>query len=231
MLTPVINVAKQPAAPRVALSYETKSGFGAIFLRFTSQTSGLSVTLPFEPSGTSLPKSGSLVLESPANALNRYAAQGTWSLTDSAILDRAGNETDSPPSGATFQVVNRLGEDVTPPSATSGQILTPTVSLSSKYPAFQTTLQLSDDNSGAVSVLLYLLPQDVPQEPHIFNSVCPHPIVKTELCRASALLSNVPTGNWIINEVDVFDAAGNTNFYVGSSIISIFGTNSFSVTQ
>ncbi len=233
VLTPVVNVARPPATPAVRIEYRTKNGFGSVQLGFYSPSSAQSFTILYTaPPGTSLPKNGSLVIEDPAKALSLYAASGSWSV-GATIVDQAGYEGYGP-APENFQVVNTVGEDVTPPTILSGQILTPTVSVSSAYPAFQTSLQVSDDLSGVQAVYLNVRPYGVRSDPTIFRSLSPHRIIRPGTFLASGSFSgagNEGSETWIIEEIDIVDFAGNAKEYTGDAVTSIFGTNMFTVTQ
>jgi hypothetical protein len=128
-------------------------------------------------------------------------------------------------------VVNNGPVDITPPVVTAGQVLTPTVSLSSPDPTFEATLTGSDDISGVDQAFVIVQPPggsfgQVNQVP------VPVPSLSGTYTAYSSIFSGQPTGTWSITGYELCDIAGNcyadTN---AADVQTLFGTTSFTVTN
>ena len=249
VLTPIINVDQPPASPAVRVRYHTQNGLGTINLQFASDVTGRLVNVGFTaPPGSPMPADGVLVIRSPMGpggnnldnntTLDLYAANGTWTLVQGAISDQAGQTTEYEKSQfpaifatPSFQVANQNGQDIKPPAVVSGTILTPTVSLSAPVPAFQTSLNVTDNKSGVASVKLALYPPGAAY-PYAYTSDSPTTIKSGSMFATALLSATDPVGTWGIQSVNICDFAGNCAFFYGTDAVTkIFGTDTFTVTK
>ncbi len=251
VLTPTLDPTVPPAAPAVRLQYHTSSGIANVVLLFQSDITGNIVSVEYNaPKGSPMARNGNIVLQAPvepagepdhsspfyATSLGLYAASGTWSLVRGGITDQSGTSTEYDKSQLaaifatpSFQVKNAR-QDITPPGLVSGEILTPTVSLSSAVPVFQTRLSVTDDRSGVAFVQLNLFPPGAAY-PSTYISQTSRTIKSGDMFATALLTASDRVGTWGINSVSICDYAENCVFIpAGPTLTRMFGTT-FTVTK
>jgi hypothetical protein len=247
ILTTKLNVANAPAAPIVSISFSTSSaGLCSVSLSFSSATSGQHLSIYYStqykaPAQTQ----GTVKIQQVGNsfgtgAFNVYSAPGGWNLNSASISDCAGNYTSYSSAQlmplfntTTLQLINNQKPDTTAPVISAGSILTPKVSLSSVSPDFGAQFTVSDDVSGLSYVLVTVCPPSGSGGScWVTNAHPSNPFLSGKQKAYVYLGGQSITGQWTIEQMGVCDIAGNCVYDTNSAdIISLFGTNTFKVTN
>jgi hypothetical protein len=231
-----LTVGQANSIPVLQFSFLAKTyGFNFASFTFTSPNGAESVTYYYYP--RTYVRSETVTF-SPDSNVPYYAQPGQWQLTAVAIYDNEYNYTlyDQAQSATLFQnpyltVVNNGPVDITPPVVTAGQVLTPTVSLSSPLPQFAATLSGTDDTSGMALGLVAIEPpggsfSQADEYP------APFPLLSGTLTTYANIFSGQPTGTWSISVYALCDVAGNCfSDQNPADIQALFGTTSFTVTN
>jgi hypothetical protein len=231
-----LTVGQANSIPAAQLSYKTgPAGLSGIELVFSSPNGNESLALSYFPQDIS--RHATVMVEQPGN-VPYYSQPGQWQLVAAYVADYAGNYNSYtqaqlanlfPTSYIT--VVNNGPVDITPPVVTSGQILTPTVSLSAPVPVFEATLTGADDVSG-----LYV-PYVAVQEPggsfgQVNYAPMPIPLLSGTGTAYSTLFAGQTVGTWTITAYAFCDVAGNCfDDQSETDIQNLFGTTTFQVTN
>ncbi len=222
--------------PSLSLSYQTDTpGLSFVSVEFASpngQTvfSGAYPTDYYTQAGT--------LNFATVQGLNLYSAPGQWSLVSATIFDNAGNSKTYSASqlkalftNLSFTIVNTGAVDEKPPTILSGQLVNDTVSLSAPLPTLAAKI-LAKDNNGPGMYIAYVQISP-PGGGYSFYDLVPYPEpVDRGRLKANNLFDQFsPTGTWSIVAYGVCDYAG---YCSGSSnesdVISLFGTDTFTVT-
>jgi hypothetical protein len=167
-----------------------------------------------------------------------YAAPGTWNLVDVQLCDTAGDCQDYQGSAlaaifsnTTFSVTNNGTPDTTPPTVTSGKILTPKVSLSAASPQFLAQLGVADDLSGVIYPLVFIEPPGA-NSSFAYDINTSRPLLSGTAIEQDFINPSSPTGTWTIFGYGACDLPGNCFYDFNSSdVIALFGKNTFTVTN
>jgi hypothetical protein len=242
LVTTRLDVAKEPAAPVVSVTYKNCTpGFLSVDAYFYSATSPRQYLQTTYNAGTfdaPTAKAGTVTFKQVGgrygnSALNPYSAAGHWTLTDIYIADRTGSYSHYAQAALTplfdtltLRVTNSGTPDAAAPLITSGEVLTPKVSISSQ-PYFFTKLHLSDDVSGLA--YLYVWVQGPGGSPSVINyTYLPLPLKGAAVQTYDYLGNQTATGTWTIFAVNVCDIAHTcTNLTNAADIQALFGTTTF----
>ncbi len=240
ILTPIVNVFRPRASPLIEFNV---TGDGSI-IQYTLQ--GPSGELFYQGfSAPSFPKKVLLQGYNPtvnpaignATEFTPYTEAGTWKVWSLQICDAqfSCGYYDQAQIAAlfpstSFTVVNPGKIDILPPYATSGTILTPSLSIS-KADTLRILLKLEDNVSGVASASVCAATPGITKE---ICAVIPPPL---RLQTAGAYLATAqlptgtPPGTYTINDVFLADIAGNTiSLSNPGQLNGIFGTTTFTVT-
>jgi hypothetical protein len=231
-----LTVGQAGSNPTVEFGYKTgPSGLSFVSLIFVSPNGNESLTVDYSPFG--VVTHNELTVEQPGGP-SYYAQPGDWQLQAGYIADYAGNETVYSQAQLAklfpvpyINVINNGPVDITPPTVQSGQVLTPTVSLSSPLPVFEASLTGQDDVSG-----LYL-PYVGIEAPGGSYSVInyapmPFPLLSGTGTAYSTVFAGQPTGTWAITFYAFCDVVGNCfSDQSPTDIQNLFGTTTFQVTD
>jgi hypothetical protein len=221
--------------PVLQFSFLAKTyGFQFASFTFTSPNGAESVTYYYYP--RTYVRQATITFSPDVN-VPYYAQPGQWQLTAAAIYDNQYNSTqyDQAQAAALIQnpyvtVINNGPVDITPPVVTAGQVLTPTVSLSSPRPVFQATLTGTDDISGMELAVVGIEPPGSGFSQADEYPV-PFPLLSGAFNAYSPIFAGQPTGTWAITFYALCDVAGNCfSDQNPADIQALFGTTSFTVT-
>jgi hypothetical protein len=236
VLSGTITVGKPTPMPSLQISYTAgKPGFAGASFTFTSPNGAESFTASY--ADLSYSRGATVTFNSPLTA-QYYLQPGKWVMSSAYITDYAYNYTEYTQAQLAqifatpyLTVINKGPVDITPPVITAGQILTPTVSLSSPDPTFEATLTGTDDVSGVAAAFVIIeapggsfgqvnyVPVAIPSLSGTFNAY-------------SGLYAGQPTGTWSITGYELCDIAGNCfSDSNAADVQSLFGTSSFTVTN
>jgi hypothetical protein len=236
VLSTTLTVGVASSIAEAQVSYKTgPSGLNGLVLVFTSPDGNESLSLSYSPQ--SLATHATVTFEQPGN-VPYYSQPGQWQLVAAYISDYAGNFVSYTQTqlAALFpipyiNVVNNGPVDITPPVVTSGQILTPTVSLSAPLPVFEATLTGSDDASG-MYVPIVIVEQPGGSYGQADQAAMPFPLLSGTGTAYSTLFAGQPIGTWTITGYALCDVADNCfNDQSPSDIQNLFGTTTFQVTN
>lgn len=234
--TPTVNVqAAPPPSPGVQFKFKTdESGLSYVYFDFTNGAGGM-ISVYF--SAGNFPRSGDYTVAN--SLLGLFTPSGTYTLVSAGIVSSDGNSTgyDAQQAAAlvspsSFTVSNANPGDTTPPTALSGKILTPTISLSSARPLFEANMVVTDDASGVTSAQIQI--QDPAGDLFIGSGSASMPITTKSILHVGANLTTgafgaaPQTGIWTISNILMSDRAGNVVFL---SPIQVFGSDTFKVTK
>jgi hypothetical protein len=236
IVSTTLTVGEAGSIPDVKISYKTgASGLAGVTLVFTAPDGNESLSVNYAPQGLST--HGAVEVQQPGSP-PYYSQPGKWQLVSGFIVDYAGNfvsysQTQLATLFATPYItfVNNGPVDITPPTVTSGKILTPTVSLSSPAPVFEATLTGTDDVSGLYQPYVGVEPpgssfSQVDQAP------MPFPLLNGTGTAYSTLFTSQPKGIWRIAFYAFCDVAGNCfSDTSAKDIKNLFGTTKFKVTD
>jgi hypothetical protein len=236
VLSTTLTVGQATSIPEAQVSYKTgPSGLAGLTLVFTSPDGIESLSLSYSPQG--LATHATVTFEQPGN-VPYYSQPGQWPMVAAYIGDYAGNFVSYTQDqlAALFpapyiNVVNNGPVDIAPPTVTAGQILTPTVSLSSPVPVFEASLTGSDDVSGIYQPFVAVVPPG-----GSFGQVdvapMPFPLPSGTGTAYSTLFAGQPTGTWTISFYALCDVAGNCFSDTSpADVQTLFGTTTFQVTN
>lgn len=242
LVTTSLNVAKQPAAPEISVTYQNCNPgllqIDAYFLSSSTPVQRLetsfnlgSVKAPPSTQGTI--KFKQIGSQYGFGQFNPYSAAGTWTLTDIYIRDLATVYTHYDQAALTplfntltLNLTNNGKPDTTAPLITSGELLTPTVSINS-HPYFFANLGLSDDVSGVVSAYVAVRPPGN-GSPVTYYKYLPLPLKKGTVKAFDYLGKQTVTGTWTIYSVFACDVAHNCTYITSpTDIQNLFGTTTF----
>ena len=242
LVTTTLNVAKQPAAPEISVTYQNcnpgllqidaifRSSSTPVQLLETSFNLG-SVKAPPSTQGTI--KFKQIGEPYGFGQFNPYSAAGTWTLTDIYIRDLATVYTHYDQAALTplfntltLTLTNNRSPDTAPPVINSGQILTPTVSISS-HPYFFANLDISDDVSGLART--YVGVKGPGGSPQVLYFNYPRlPFLHTTVKDYDYMGRQTATGTWTIYAVQACDVASNCTYITSpTDIQNLFGTTTF----
>jgi hypothetical protein len=241
LVTTTLNVAKQPAAPEISVTYQNcNPGFAEIEAVFNSASTPSQLLETSFTLGANPPPStqGTIKFKQIGNPygfgqFNPYSAAGTWSLRDIYIRDLSGTYThyDHTALAALFNTLdltltNNGKPDTAPPQINSGQILTPQVSISS-HPYFFAKLDISDDASGLERS--YVAVKGPGGSPQVLYYNYPHqPFRHTTVKAYDYMGRQTATGTWTIYAVQACDVASNCTYIADpAGIQTLFGTDTF----
>jgi hypothetical protein len=240
LVTKTLSVQAPLPSPVLALTFETDTpGLSSVYYSFTSPVGNLYLTNTYT---SPLPTTkGTLTLQAHNTAfglLGGYAPPGTWTLTYVDICDTAGDcQYYQPPQLATlfnrvtFTVTNPGTADTTPPAIVSGKILTPKVKLSAANPIFLAEFKVTDTISGVAYAQVFIMP---PGSNSSFadDYATPQPVLNGNVVAGTTLETTSPTGTWTIYGYGACDVAGNCfSDFTAADVLTVFGKNSFVVTQ
>ena len=253
ILTPRLDVANPPAAPKIETTFRNCTpGVKNIYARFQSSRSVQYMDTYYAANDSDPPRVAGTVqfarigLAYPVGAFTPYSQPGVWALSQLSISDRQGNARDY--QGAALaslfpslgiRLTNAGTADSMAPLITAGQLLTPTVRLSSAWPAFGAKLTVSDDVSGVAYTFVTVCVPGSLYNCLGYSEDSPAPFLNGNvkdydyLCSIfTGDCSGVPTGTWTITGYGACDVAGNCLYdYNTSDVMALFGTTTFSVTH
>lgn len=234
VVSATLTVGQAGSIPAVQVQYKTgPAGLVGLALTFVSPSGNESLTVSYYPQDLSTHRT--VTVEQPGS-VPYYSQPGQWQLVSGFIEDYAGNfvSYDQTQLAALFQapyitVINNGPVDITPPTVTSGQILTPTVSLSSPVPVFEANLTGSDDVSGLYEPFVGILPPGGSYS-QVDDAPMPFPLLSGTGTAYSTLFAGQPTGAWSIAFYAFCDLVGNCFTDTSAADIqSLFGTTTFKV--
>jgi hypothetical protein len=234
ILSSSLTVGVAGSVPKVDIGFRTgPSGLAGLTLVFTSPSGTESLDVNYSPQG--LVTHNKITFEQPGSP-PYYAQPGKWQMQAAYIADYAGNFVSYTQDqlAALFPkpyltIVNNGPVDITPPTVTSGQILTPTVRMSSAAPVFEATLTGSDDVSGLYAPFVGI---EAPGGSYsqVDQVLMPFPLAQGTATAYSSLFPGQPTGKWAITFYAFCDVVGNCfTDYSPADIQTLFGTTTFHV--
>jgi len=235
IVSTTLTVGQPTSIPTVQVSYRTgAAGLGGLELVFTSPDGNESLAVSYAPHGLST--RATVTVAQPSN-VPYYTQPGQWPLVAAYIEDYSGNFVSYTQAqlatlfpSPMFTVVNNGPVDITPPVVTSGQILTPSVSLSSPVPVFAASLTGSDDVSGMYVPYVGILAPGASFS-LVDQVTMPFPLLAGTGTAYSTVFAGDPTGTWSISFYELCDVAGNCFFDQSpADIQTLFGTTTFQVT-
>lgn len=236
VISTTLTVGVAGSIPDVKIGYKTgPSGLEGVTLVFVSPNGNESLAVSYSPQDLST--HGTVEVQQPGTP-PYYTQPGQWQLVAAYMADYAGDFVSYTQAqlAALFPVpyitfVNNGPVDITPPTVTSGAILTPTVSLSSPVPVFEATLTGMDDVSGLYQPYVGVEPPGGSYS-QVDQAPMPFPLLKGTGTAYSTLFTGQPTGTWSIAFYAFCDLAGNclsdTN---AQDVQNLFGTTTFQVTD
>jgi hypothetical protein len=244
VLTPRIFVTRPPGIPQVELELDAGTvGIDSVSVLITSP-SGLhsveafGIGLPLYPPQSRHTKFA-LQINPPffAGGFGLYTEAGNWHVQQVMVQSKDGNSVTYEPSEIaelfSSTIVNIVSKtpDVTPPTAGSGAILTPTVSLSASTPQFVASLAVADNLSGVASAYLTIQPPGNGFNTSAYLSVAA-PLLKGTVYPVLSLTAQSIVGTYTITGYSVCDYASNClSDTVAADIKKLFGATTFEVTQ
>jgi hypothetical protein len=164
-------------------------------------------------------KSGSMDLDTAP--LSLYQEPGTWNLERISLCDRAFNCRDYTGSTLTAllsphtrNVINTRRPDVTPPTASNGLVLTPTVSLASTSAHPRVRLRLDDDIAGVPDATVCMNSPSGTQSLCMFATWTFAPRGSNQYVEGTFYAGPAwETGNWKVTGVNIHDVPGNEHYY------------------
>jgi hypothetical protein len=236
IVSTTLTVGVATSIPEVTVGYKTgAAGLVGLSLIFSSPNGNESLSVNYSPQGLST--HGDVTVEQPGN-VPYYTQPGQWQLVAAYIEDYAGNFVSYSQSQLAtlfatpyITVVNNGPIDITPPVVTSGQILTPTVKLSSPVPVFEATLTGTDDISGIYEPFVAI---EAPGATYglVDEAPMPFPLLSGTGTAYSTLSSGAATGIYTITTYALCDVAGNCfSDQSATDIQNLFGTTTFKVTK
>jgi hypothetical protein len=210
-----INVADPPAAATVRLTVtDDDTGLGEYFVGWWSPNQ---MQYRYEYDQSEQPvRNGTVDLTAPQFSM--YSQPGTWSIYNVRVCDRAENcrSYDGPAIDAlttrrTVEVLNNRDPDEGLPSASAGEVATPTVSLAGNR-TVRTRMRLDDAISGVQSVTACF------SSPGGTQSLCTNGSYSyaakgTQQYQEGHLEASAQTGTWTVIAVHVHDVPGNERLY------------------
>ena len=152
-------------------------------------------------------------MQTPQAPLGLYSQPGVWTLTFASIEDKSnlvtyymGSDLAALFPSLTMTVYNNNKPDFTPPTFSTGTVVTPTVDASGATAYFKATLKVADDVSGVSSI--YVDIQAPGGSQYFARANIPAP-TKAGMVTASANIAGGAAGTWTITGIQLEDAAGN----------------------
>ena len=234
ILSSTLTVGVAGSIPKVDIGYRTgPSGLAGLTLVFTSPSGNASLSVNYSPQGLST--HNKITFEQPGSP-PYYAQPGQWQMQAAYIADYGGHfvSYSQDQLAALFPapyltIVNNGPADFTPPNITAGQVLTPTVRMSSKIPVFEATLTASDDVSGIYAPFVGI---EAPggSFSQVDEALMPFPLPQGTATAYSTLFPGQPTGKWAITFYAFCDVVGNcVTDNSPADIQALFGTTTFHV--
>jgi hypothetical protein len=236
ILTPSLDVKVAPANPKISFKYTSPGLFSSVQFWIESPSGRGFIADVFQ---TPIPdsKSGSMIVQRTGAGLGLYAEPGIWTLTAAYIYDNAGNAASYTGSqlldifpSVTITVKNNGTPDVSPPTVSAGEILTPTVSLSSKLPYFKARLTVADDVSGVSYIGMSFID---PSNNYYGIDYYTSSAVRSGSAVAGFNFagSGAAPGTYTIQSYVICDVANNCLDGSLFDVMHLFGTSTFQVTQ
>ncbi len=237
IVSPSINVTVPIAAPVIQFTFRAPSLWDEVMFEFTSPH-GRVLDLYYAPQYPSGRK-GTATFQDIHGALGLYAEPGAWTLTYAIITASYGPFAVSTSydqsqlaaifANPTLTVVNPGEPDITPPTVSSGKILTPVVHVLKPNAYFSAQLNVADDVSGVNAVYLYVAQKQsgmkLSPQPGL-----PAPILKGSAEVSLQFNSLSLQGPYSILGYGAQDVAGNMFLdETDSDIKTTFGTTVFKV--
>ena len=235
ILSTDLHVQTAPGAPAVQAKFTAANGISSIIFGFTSP-SGKVIDVEYDYQQQPTPATGQIKVQTPESPFSLYAQPGVWTMTFAGIEDNSqlltyymGSNLAALFPSLTMNVYNNNKPDFTPPTFSTGTIVTPTVDASGTTAYFKVSLKVADDVSGVSNIYIEL------QAPNGFQTFAraniPAP-TKAGMVTASANIEGGAAGTWNIIGIQIEDAAGNeAEDFTAADIMKAFGTTSFTVTN
>ncbi len=246
VLTPSVNVAVAPGVPALQLTLKSGTvGVSSLIATLTSPDGRHNISTSFVNPPAYPPEPAKQTLKftvaSPFSdyGFGFYTEPGAWMLTnvtlftkDGQVIDYGSNQLAVLFSSTIVNVVNNGTPDTTPPSATKGMILTPTVSLGSASPTFAARLNAKDDISGVASIGIGIAgPAGSNFNTSAYVEVI-YPATKGSFVSSTQLVQGNPVGTYTITSIGICDVAQNCVYDDSAAdIMNLLGTTTFNVTK
>ena len=235
ILTTDLHVQTAPGSPAVNAKFTAANGISSIVFGFTSP-SGRVVDVGYSFQQKPTPATGQIKVQPAGFSLGLYAEPGVWTMTFASIEDNSdlvtyymGSDLAALFPSLTMNVYNNNKPDFTPPTFSTGTIVTPTVDASESTAYFKATLKVADDVSGVSSIYIDIQATNGFQGFARANIPAP---TKAGMVMASVNIAGGASGTWTITGIQIEDAAGNeADDFSAADIKKAFGTTTFTVTN
>ncbi len=242
ILTPNINVAVAPGAPRIKLDIAPGSiGLSGFDIQLISPNNQQGVSVSGGPPSYLPMKTREVLMVQVSSAFANqgfgfYTLPGDWTLNeitlfsmDGSIISYSAQQLSGLFSNLIVHITNPGTPDVTAPTLGKGSVLTPTIDLSDAMPYFEAKMHVADDVSGVATVGMGFAAPDGSFGYGAYSTIF-SPVKTGEVIASSAFQQTAPVGTYTINYLSVCDVAGNcTTKTSASDIQATLGTTTFVV--